>query len=105
MLHLNLKKIKLERLTLNLKHTKKVLKNLKQILYIFLFQIHFIINGQKKALNNGYHVIVDKPLCENFNKVKNLISIAKKNKKLLTEAIFFDYHAQISTALKIIWRS
>ena len=75
-------------------------KSEADIVYISLpNSLHY--KWAKKALNNGYHVIVDKPLCENFNKVKNLISIAKKNKRLLTEAIFFDYHAQISTALKL----
>ena len=75
-------------------------KSLADIVYISLPN-SFHYKWAKKALNSGYHVIVDKPLCDNFNKVNNLISIAKKNKRLLSESIFFDYHTQISAALKL----
>ena len=34
----------------------------------------------KKALNYGYHVIVDKPICENYSKSLDLVSLAKKKK-------------------------
>ena len=55
----------------------------------------------KKALLLGYHVIVDKPLCYMISETKELINIAKKNNKLLSEAIFYDYHSQIKKLLKI----
>jgi len=48
-----------------------------------------------KSLKAGYHVIVDKPICATKNELENLISFAKKNKKLLAEATFFNYHKQI----------
>ena len=66
-------------------------KSSADIVYISLPN-SFHYKWAKKALNSGYHVIVDKPLCDTFNKVKNLISIAKENNRLLSEAIFFDYH-------------
>ena len=56
----------------------------------------------KKALNNNYHVVVDKPLCENFLKTKKLLSLAKKKRKLLSEATFFNYHRQFNQAVKLI---
>ena len=77
------------------------LKNsLADIAYISLpNSMHYV--WAKKALNLGYHVIIDKPICENLNKTKTLINLAKKNKRLLSEAIFFNYHKQISFALKL----
>jgi len=54
----------------------------------------------KKALNKNYHVIVDKPICNNYSEAKNLIKIAKRKKKLLAEATFFNYHKQFDQALK-----
>jgi len=56
----------------------------------------------KKSLENGCHVIVDKPATMNFRQAKNLVNIAKKKKKLISEAIFFNYHNQFDEALKII---
>ena len=37
----------------------------------------------KKALDKNYHVIVDKPISENYSQAKNLIKIAKRKKKLI----------------------
>ena len=54
----------------------------------------------KRALIKGYHVIVDKPICLTMSDAKNLISIAKKNKRLLVEAIYFNYHNQFNKAIK-----
>lgn len=56
----------------------------------------------KKALEKGYHVIVDKPLSENFLQAKNLIKIAKNKKKLIAEATFFNYHNQFNKAVKLL---
>ena len=55
----------------------------------------------KRALIKGYHVIVDKPICLTMSDAKNLISIAKKNKRLLVEAIYFNYHNQFNKAIKL----
>jgi NDP-hexose-3-ketoreductase len=54
----------------------------------------------KKALNKNYHVIVDKPISENFSQAKNLVKIAKRKKKLIVEATFYNYHKQFDKALK-----
>jgi len=75
-------------------------KSSADIVYISLPN-SFHYKWAKKALNCGCHVIVDKPICENIDKLKNLINLAKKSNKLLSEAIFFDYHKQISLALKL----
>ena len=56
----------------------------------------------KKALNYGYHVIVDKPICENYSKSLDLVSLAKKKNRLISEATFFNYHNQIKKSLMII---
>ena len=54
----------------------------------------------KKALEKGYHVIVDKPLTENSKQAIHLIKIAKKKRRLLSEATFFNYHEQFNEAVK-----
>ena len=56
----------------------------------------------KKALNYGYHVIVDKPICENYSKSLDLVFLAKKKNRLISEATFFNYHNQIKKSLMII---
>ena len=53
----------------------------------------------KKALLLGYHVIIDKPICYKISETKELISLAKKKRKLLSEAIFYNYHNQINKAI------
>lgn len=75
-------------------------KSSADIVYISLpNSLHY--TWAKKALELGYHVIIDKPICDSLEKTKNLINIAKKYKRLLSEAVFFDYHKQIQTALKL----
>ena len=56
----------------------------------------------KQALEKGYHVIVDKPICKNYLQAKNLIKIAKSKKKLIAEATFFNYHKQFEQAVKLL---
>jgi dTDP-3,4-didehydro-2,6-dideoxy-alpha-D-glucose 3-reductase len=56
----------------------------------------------KKALQKGFHVIVDKPICKNYSQAKNLVTIARKKNKLIAEATFFNYHKQFTEALKIL---
>tara|TARA_Y100000816_G_scaffold63306_1_gene41858 strand:- start:842 stop:1783 length:942 start_codon:yes stop_codon:yes gene_type:complete len=65
--------------------------------------LHF--HWAKKALINGYHVVVDKPLSNKVKETKKLINIAKKNKKLLSEAIFYNYHRQIKKVQSILKKS
>ncbi len=55
----------------------------------------------KKALLLGYHVIIDKPICCKLSETRKLISLARKKKKLLSEAIFFNYHKQISKIIAL----
>jgi len=59
----------------------------------------------KKALQKGFHVIVDKPICKNFSQAKSLVSLARKKNKLIAEATFFNYHKQFTEALKILKES
>jgi len=56
----------------------------------------------KKALEKNYHVIIDKPATLNYRQAKDLIKYARKRKKLLSEAIVFNYHHQISKSIKEI---
>jgi NDP-hexose-3-ketoreductase len=56
----------------------------------------------RETLLLGYHVIVDKPLSSKISETKELIKIAKKKNKLLSEAIFYNYHRQIEKIIKII---
>ena len=76
-------------------------KSKADLVYISLpNSLHYF--WSKKALNENYHVVVDKPLCENLIKTKKLLSLAKKKKKLLSEATFFNYHKQFSQAVNLI---
>tara|TARA_B110000037_G_scaffold172364_1_gene195855 strand:+ start:6854 stop:7795 length:942 start_codon:yes stop_codon:yes gene_type:complete len=71
------------------------------IVYISLpNSLHF--NFAKKALSLGYHVIVDKPMCYKLIESRQLIKLAKKKKKLLSEAIFYNYHEQIKRVINLI---
>ena len=74
---------------------ESAIKNSKaNVIYISLpNSMHYI--WASKALSSGYHVIVDKPLCKNLKQIKNLIKLSIKKKKLISEAIFFNYHNQI----------
>lgn len=54
----------------------------------------------KKALLLGYHVIIDKPICHKISETRELINLAKRKKKLLSEAIFYNYHKQIKQVIK-----
>ena len=56
----------------------------------------------KKFLEKKYHVIVDKPATLNFKQAKDLVKLARKKKRLLSEAIVFHYHHQINDAIKEI---
>ena len=70
------------------------------IVYISLPNaLHFI--WAKKALLMGYHVIIDKPICYKLSETKELIRIAKKRKKLISESIFYNHHAQIKKIIKL----
>ena len=70
------------------------------LVYISL-QNSFHYFWAKKALNNNYHVVVDKPITETFAQAKELVKIAKRRKRLLVEATFFNYHRQFKKVLKL----
>ena len=55
-----------------------------------------------KALQKDYHTIIDKPATINLEELNKLITISKKRKKILSEAIFFNYHNQIKYISKQI---
>jgi len=71
------------------------------IVYISLANSHHYY-WAKKALEKGYHVIVDKPLSKNYLQTKNLVTFAKKKKKLIAEATFFNYHKQFKEAVDFV---
>ena len=74
-------------------------KSKADIVYISLINsLHYY--WAKKFLKNNYHVIIDKPATLNFKQAKDLISIARKKKKLLSEATVFNYHHQIKKSIQ-----
>lgn len=84
------------------KSYEKAFKESKaNIIYISLpNSLHYI--WAKKALKNGFHVIIDKPICEKFLNSIELVNLAKKKNRLISEAIFFNYHRQIKKSLEIV---
>ncbi len=54
------------------------------------------------SLQNNCHVIVDKPITNNFVKTKYLVSLAKKKNLLLAEATLFDNHRIFNYINKLI---
>ena len=84
------------------KNYDKALKNSNaKIVYISLpNSLHY--TWANKALNLGYHVIVDKPLCDKYSDSLSLVNLAKKKNRLISEAIFFNYHSQINKSLKLL---
>lgn len=69
------------------------------IVYISLPNSHHFY-WATKSLNRGFHTLVDKPSVLNFLQLDKLLNTAKKNKKIISECIFFNYHNQISHVLK-----
>ncbi len=55
----------------------------------------------KKSLNCKYNTIVDKPITSNEKELNELIKLSKKNKRLLVESTFFNYHVQIKKIVKM----
>ena len=81
---------------------KEIIDNeLIDIVYIPLpNNLHY--KWAKKALLNNKHVIVEKPLASNFNDVKDLNDIAKKNNLALLENFQFRFHSQMQFLLESI---
>ena len=95
-------KSKIDKVFNQFSNYNKALKNSKaNIAYISLpNSLHY--TWAKKALEYGYHVIVDKPICNKYFNSLKLVSLAKKKNKLISEATFFNYHSQLKKALKIV---
>ncbi len=55
----------------------------------------------KKSLNYKYNTIIDKPITSNEKQLDELIELSKKNKKILVESTFFNYHIQIKKIIKM----
>ena len=55
----------------------------------------------KKSLNRKYNTVIDKPITSNVKQLDELIKLSKKNKRLLVESTFFNYHVQMKTITKI----
>ena len=82
-------------------YEKALNKSDADIAYISLpNSLHYV--WALKALKKGYHTLVDKPSTVNFKQLNKLILTAKKRKKILSEAIFFNYHSQIKYLIKEI---
>ena len=76
-------------------YNKALKKSDADIVYISLpNSMHF--KWGKKALINGYHLLVDKPITTKPGELKKLIKIANKNQLLISEAVFFNYHNQFN---------
>ena len=81
-------------------YNKALASSDSEIVYISLPNSeHF--KWARKALLEGFHVIIDKPATINLQETLKLIKIAKMKKKFLAEALVYDYHKQISQALKL----
>jgi len=55
----------------------------------------------KKSLNRKFNTIVDKPITSNMKQLDELIKLSKKNKRLLVESTFFNYHIQIKKIIRM----
>ena len=55
----------------------------------------------KKSLNYKYNTVVDKPITSNEKQLDELVKLSKKNKRLLVESIFFNYHLQMKKIIRM----
>ena len=55
----------------------------------------------KKSLNCKFNTIVDKPITTDEKQLDELIKLSKKNKKLLVESTFFNYHIQMKKIIRM----
>ena len=55
----------------------------------------------KKSLSFKYNTIVDKPIASSEKQLEELIELSRKNKKLLVESTFFNYHIQMKKIIRI----
>ena len=55
----------------------------------------------KKSLTYKYNTVVDKPIAFSEKQLEALIALSKKNKRLLVESTFFNYHLQMKKMIRI----
>ena len=55
----------------------------------------------KKSLKHKYNTIIDKPITSNVKQLDELIKLSKKNKRLLVESTFFNYHIQTKKIIRM----
>ena len=55
----------------------------------------------KKSLNYNYNTVVDKPITSNAKQLNELVELSKKNKRLLVESTFFNYHVQMKKIIRM----
>ena len=55
----------------------------------------------KRSLNYKYNTIVDKPITSNEKQLQELIELSKKNRRVLVESTFYNYHFQMKKIIKI----
>ena len=81
---------------------REALKKFKpDIVYISTINsLHY--NYAKKILENGFHVIIDKPATLDIKTTKALLKIAKKKKLFLAEATLFNYHRVFDVIKKLL---
>lgn len=69
------------------------------LVYVSLVNgLHF--EWAHRALEMGYHVIIDKPGVGSFNEAKKLLTLAKEKNLCVAEATVYGYHPQIQQAKK-----
>ena len=55
----------------------------------------------KKSLNYKCNTVVDKPITSNEKQLNELVELSKKNKRLLVESTFFNYHLQMKKIIRM----
>ncbi len=81
-------------------YEQALIKCKPNIVYISLPNLkHF--EWAKKSLNLKYNTIIDKPITSNYKQLDELIKLSKKNKRLLVESTFFNYHIQMKKIVKM----
>ena len=94
-------------------HDKKILNNISNsyldviksknvdIVYIGLTNnLHY--EYSKLALQNGKHVLIEKPACTDVNQLNDLYEISKKNNLKIFEGIYFRSHPNIREIIEIL---
>ena len=55
----------------------------------------------KRSLKYKYNTVVDKPITTNQKQINELVELSKKNKRLLVESTFFNYHIQMKKIIRM----